>query len=180
MPFFFEVGILCEQVRWRVAFVGVVRSGGNGFVNGGFEIVVDLPFGFDQLMAVLTQEKGRVVRGHDRDALVIEPFAAVAHGAGSAAVEVLKGHLTQADDDFGLDEAYFFLKVDVSTSLAFIQGRRAIALGTAFDDVRDVDVVTGKTDAPKSLVEELPRRPDQGNAVFIFHAARSFADEHEW
>ena len=62
---------------------------------------------------------------------------------------------------------------------AFFQGRRAVVLGTAFDDVGDVDVVPREADAPQGLVQELPRRADQGNAVFIFHTARSFADEHQ-
>ena len=69
--------------------------------------------------------------------------------------------------------------MDVRAVAPFFQGRRAVVLGPALDDVGDIDVVPRESDAPQGLVEELPRRADEGNAVFIFHTAGPFADEHQ-
>ena len=59
-------------------------------------------------MAGLAQEEGRVIRRHDVVAAPREPLAAVAHDAGSAAVEILESDFAQADDDLRLDQLDFF------------------------------------------------------------------------
>ena len=150
-----QIFVLGQQIRLLRAFVLVVRHSFLGLVYSCLEVVVDLPFRFDQGVASLAQEKGRMVSGHDGDTLVIEPFAAVVHDAGRAAIEELEGDLAQADDDLWLHCVYFFLQVAVGAEFSFFQGRRAVALGPAFDDVRHVYVVPREANAPQGLIEQL-------------------------
>ena len=89
-----------------------------------------------------------MIRWHDGNTLPVEPLAAVAHDTGSVAVEILKGHLAQADDDLRGDQSDFPDEMDVGTALAFFQRRRTVVFGPAFDDVRDVNTVPREADAP--------------------------------
>ena len=111
--------------------------------------------------------------------MIVEPDAAVAHNAGCFSVEILKGDLSQADDDLRLYHFDFTEEMDVGAALSFFQRRRPVVLGAAFDNIRNVDVVARQSYAPQGFVQQLSRRADKGHAVLIFHTAGSFADEHE-
>ena len=59
-----QIFVLGQQIRLLRAFVLVVRHSFLGLVYSCLEVVVDLPFRFDQGVPGLAQEKGRMVGGH--------------------------------------------------------------------------------------------------------------------
>ena len=179
MTTFPETFVLGKEIWLFLTFIGEIRFGCYGFFYGSLEIVVYLPFGFNQVFSGLTQEKRRMIGRHDRDVMPGKPFSPVVHDAGRMTIEILEGYFTEADDDFWLYQFDFLHQMNIGAGLPFFQGRGPVIFGTAFDNVGHIYMVPGQTDTPQSLIEELARWAHEGNAVFIFDAARSFADEHE-
>lgn len=83
----FQFFILGQKVRLFIALIGIVRFLGNGFLDGCFKVVVDLPFGFDELASCLAEKKGWMECGHDGIAIPVEPDATITHNAGGVAIK---------------------------------------------------------------------------------------------
>ena len=71
-----------QEVRLFRALIGIVGHGGFGFFDSRFEVVVDLPFRFDQFVAGLAQEK---VRARCIQALKEDGCGAIVLGCGGMA-----------------------------------------------------------------------------------------------
>ena len=109
-----------------------------------------------------------------------EPFATVGGDAGLGMVQVFQGDATECDNDFRLYQRDFGVQPAGGAKLAFLDCRRAVAGRPAFYDIAGVDAVAADADPGQRLVQQLPGRADQRHAVFIFHPARSFTDQHQW
>ena len=93
----------------------------------------DFPYGFYLVVAGEAEEVGRVVGGDGGDAVFcVEPAAAIFGDAGVGAEEVFEGDAAEGDDDFGFDEAKFFVEPIEGADAAFIDGGGAVAFGAAF------------------------------------------------
>ena len=57
--------------------------------------------------------------------------------------------------------------------------RVAVPGRAALEDVRDEDVGASQPDSREQLVEQLPRLPDERDALLVLVEARRLADEHE-
>ena len=108
-----------------------------------------------------------------------EPFAAIRCDAGFCMVQIFQGDAAEGDNDFGLYQRDFGVQPAGGAKLAFLDRRRAVAGRPAFYDIAGVDAVATDADPGQRLVQQLPGRTDQRHAVFIFHPARSFADQHQ-
>ena len=60
-----------------------------------------------------------------------------------------------------------------------LRERVAISRRPALEDVRDEDVCARQLDAREELVEQLPRLPDERDALLILVETRRLADEHQ-
>ena len=67
----------------------------------------------------------------------------------------------------------------LAAGIHFFRERSTVHGWTAFDNIADVDPVPGQGYGRKHLGEELSRRADESESLFIFRLAGTFADEHE-
>ena len=127
-----------------------------------FQVVVDLPLGFDEFMAGLAQEVGRMEGRHDGYPMVVDPVSARTDDARVSSQKETEGDFAKADDDLRLYLPDFFSKPYGSAEMAFLDRRRAVAARAALHDIRHIDMVARDADGGESFVEELSRRTNQG------------------
>src|SRR5215207_879986 len=85
----------------------------------------------------------------------------------------------QRDDDAWIDDLDLVLKIIAGAGFYLIGQRIAIPRWAALDHIRDPDIRTGHACLFEQLVEEFPRRTDEGTSLLIFTCAGSFANEHD-
>ena len=88
------------------------------------------------------------------------------------------GDAAEADDDLRADQLH--LLPEVPDAGVLLLGKRVPVAGrTAFENVRDVDLVTRDADGLEVLVEQLSRRADERDPGPVLLLARRFPDEHQ-
>src|SRR6185312_3394198 len=124
------------------------------------------------------QEERGVVRGHERDALVLLPGAAEARDGRVRAQEALRGELAERDDHARADGRELLLEEGLALGDLVGLGV-AVARRAALQDVADVDVAAGEAHGFDHLGQELAGGADERLAGAIFVGAGRFADEDE-
>src|SRR5687767_1458200 len=113
--------------------------------------------------------------GAERDLLLIPVDP---RDAGRLAREKLGREIAERRDDHRLDE--LDLPEEMRLARRDLLGLRVPVAGRpAFEDVRDEDVRAREADSAEQLVEELPRLPDEGDALLILVKTGRLPDEHE-
>lgn len=133
---------------------------------------------------LVAQQISGMVRDHDRDPLEFEPAAAeVAHG-GCVAEKSLNGGRPERDDGFRLNDGDLFFQPR-QACLHLVEFRLAVAalagghVGTAFENVRDVNVRALESHRLDHLREELTRAANKRLTLLVFIGSGGFPDEHE-
>ncbi len=84
----------------------------------------------------------------------------------------------QRDDDFRADRVDL-AKQKRRTGIGLGRFRNAILRRTAFDDVRNVNLVAAQAHRTDHVVEQLPGATHKGQPLRVFVGAWTFSDEHE-
>ncbi len=160
-------------------------TGGDGqtdLFHDGEHVFPDASFVEGRLGA---EEVGGMERGHEGNAVEIEPFPAdLGDEAGGMAEQTLDGGGAEGDEYRRSDDIDLSLEVGqagchFSVGGFPIAGDLAWGIGTAFEDVGDVDLIPTEFHGGEDAGEEFPGGTDEGFAEVILVGAGGFADEQD-
>ena len=116
--------------------------------------------------------------GHHPDVFALEPFTTVTGDTDLRAEGGFGSRAAKQHDNPGTDQGRLIAQ-ERHAGIHFFRERSTVHGWTAFDNIADVDPVPGQGYGRKHLGEELSRRADESESLFIFRLAGTFADEHE-
>src|SRR3712207_4503218 len=150
------------------------------------DVLPDEALGVLEVLATLAENIGRMEGRHRLDAAVeVVPLAAVLGDPEVLVYDGLGGGATGAEDDLRPYRLHLSLEVDVAgpdltrPRLAVLHASPLLDRCPALDDVREVDVLTSKTNCRKDVVEQLAGPPDERQPGGVLVLARPLADEHQ-
>ena len=92
---------------------------------------------------------------HNGDALVINPVAAGTDNTRIMPQKETERYFPESDDNFRLQEAYFFRQPPSAAFISLCNSRRAVSPGAAFYDICDIYMVTRNPYRQKSFIQQL-------------------------
>ena len=95
---------------------------------------------------------------HDGDALVINPMPAGTDNTRIMPQKETERHFSESDDNFRLQEAYFFRQPPSAAFIPLCNSRRAVSSGAAFYDICDIYMVTRNPYRQKSFIMFLSQK----------------------
>ena len=119
-----------------------------------------------------------MVEGHVPAAILMLPAAVVHGNAQLRGHDLLSGDAAQANDDLGIYEGNLVFQVGIAQLLLLGEGV-PVSGGTAFDDIGDIAVLPGHIDDGEHIVQQLPCRAHEGDALQVLLLPGALADEHE-
>ena len=121
---------------------------------------------------------GRIAAASARRHEVVETAAQLRHES-IHGKQIFSGYCTKRNNYFRLDRRDLAHQ-KWRAGLALVAFRSAIPRRTAFDYVRDVDILALKAHCFDHVVEQLSGAPNEGFALHIFICSRAFAHEHQF
>ena len=124
------------------------------------------------------QKKSRVIGGHQRNTLIFMKFSPQRRNLLFTFEQGLSGEGPQGADELGPDHLKLFDQKGLASG-DFIGLGIAILRGTAFDDIRYINLFPGELDSLDDLGEKLAGLADERLALKIFFPSRGLPYEDQ-
>src|SRR5512133_3296640 len=127
---------------------------------------------------LVAQQRGRVVRDDERNAVVPVHRAPELPDRRLGAEESLGSERPEGNDDFRANQLHLAHQVRAARH-DFVRVGIPVAGGPMFEDVRYEHLVTRQVDRRQDLGQQLTRRADERSPRLVLVLARRLADAHE-
>ena len=119
-----------------------------------------------------------MVCDHQGNALIVKDAAAEAGHGLPAFEKVFRRGEAKTENQFRFDQRDLFLKIR-ETGLDFVGLRLPVVRRTALEHVRNIDILPGKADGRKNLVEKLSGLSNERFPLGVFVGAGRLSHNHE-